>query len=91
MNGRLVFIRILSKWDYFDKGFTPDSKTKVEEQLAYLDMEGECLKYYEEREATGTRVTVMEELKRVPLKEKDCMYCGYDGGEGEKYLEKLNK
>jgi hypothetical protein len=87
--GKLVFVRTLLKWDYYDKGFTPESKSKVEEQLGYLDLNGECLKYYEEREATGTRVTVMEELQKIPLEEKDCMYCSYDGNEGEKYLQKL--
>ncbi len=91
IEGKLVFIRTLLKWDHFDKGFTPESKTEVVESLAYLDFNGECLKCYEERKATGTRITVMNELEKVSLKEEDCMYCGGDADEGAKYLKKLEK
>ncbi len=88
-DNKLVSIRILLRWDEFDKGYSDESKSKVEEQIVYLDSKGNCLKYYQPRKAEGNRITVLKNLEKQPLIDEDCMFCPYDGTYGDEYLEKL--
>ena len=90
-SNNLLFIRISQRIDYFDKGWTDESKSEISEQVIYLDYDGNCFKYFQPREAEGNRITVKDMLSAKPLIEKGCMYCPYNGNYGDEYLEKLKK
>ena len=91
MDGKLVYIKTTTKVDYFDQGISDESTTSINEIQAYLDFNGNCIKYYHPRKIEGTRKLLNEMLNKVPLKDKDCMYCGYNGKEGDYYLNLTNE
>ena len=86
----LVFKRYYSRSDHLEYGISDSSTTEASEQFTYLKSNGECLIQYYPREAEGTRLTFLENLKKTPLKVRDCMYFSPDTKkDGEKYLKKL--
>lgn len=90
LDSKLVLIRYFGRWDNLEYGNSDKSTTEVSEQLTYLKSNGECLIQYYPREAEGTRLTFMENLKQTPFKVRDCMYFSPDTDEsGNKYIEKL--
>ena len=90
IENNLVLIKYFGRWDNLEYGNSDKSTTSVSEALVYIKSNGECLIQYYPREAEGTRLTFMENLKKTPLKVRDCMYFSPDTKkDGDKYIKKL--
>lgn len=88
-NNKMIFLKQLARTDEFDKGFTNESRSKIEEQISYLNLNSKCIFFSKPRNAEGNRVTVYTNLSNQPFVSYDCMYCPFSGNEGNEYVLKL--